>query len=187
MLGLSRSPNPVLIYSDSEGVNSKSSLNLFWQEFHNFELSENERTIARLTQGAVRKNYTISDSRQEIIKSELGIEEKKIVLIVLQVEDDSNIVAGSKYQNMQEYVNDCLHYKKDDVAFIIKKHPAEFQCKIEPGEIPVITTEYPTEELVGLADGIFTINSSVGFEALIAGKRVFTFGRAPYAIDEFVT
>jgi acetyltransferase-like isoleucine patch superfamily enzyme len=185
-LGLSRHPNPTIYYSDAKGVNSTSSLVDFWQEFRHFELSENERTIARLTQGKVRANYRISIERQSEMRLQLGLSDKKIILIALQVEDDSNIVAGSKFNTMQEFVAECLSHARDDIQFIIKKHPAQPQCKIEVDDIPVITDEYSTQELIAIADGIFTINSSLGFEALIAGKKVFTFGVAPYAVDGLV-
>lgn len=187
-LGLSRTPNPEVYYSDPEGVNSTSFLANFFLSFDDFELSENERTIARLTLGKVRSNYRISMDRKREIREQLGIAEKKVILIALQVEDDSNIVAGSKYESMQQFVDECaaLTFGQTEIQLIIKKHPAQKNCNIEAGNIPVISNEYTTEELVGLADGIFTINSSLGFEALVAGKKVFTFGIAPYAINGLV-
>ncbi|HBT3176109.1 capsular polysaccharide export protein, LipB/KpsS family [Klebsiella aerogenes] len=185
-LGLSRAPNPVVYYSDKEGVNSTSALKNFWNEFDNFELSENERTMARLTLGKVRSNYRISAERKDEIRAQLGLADKKTILIALQVEDDSNIVAGSKFESMQQFVDECLSYSRDDLQFIIKKHPAQGQCTINAGNIPVIVDQYSTPELIALTDAVFTINSSLGFEALVAGKKVFTFGNAPYAVAELI-
>jgi acetyltransferase-like isoleucine patch superfamily enzyme/ubiquinone/menaquinone biosynthesis C-methylase UbiE len=185
-LGLSRSPNPVIYYSDSQGVNSTSSLPSFWNEFRDFTLSENERTIARLTLGKVESNYRISAERKSEIRTQLGLADKNTILIALQVEDDSNIVAGSKFESMQQFVNECLGYAQDNVQFIIKKHPAQNTCEIQAENIPVIVDQYTTQELVAFADGVFTINSSLGFEALVAGKKVFTFGVAPYAVEDLV-
>ena len=185
-LGLSRAPNPVVYYSDPEGVNSTSALKKFWNEFDNFELSENERTIARLTVGKVRNNYRITADRKEEIRTQLGLEDKKTILIALQVEDDSNIVAGSKYESMQQFVDECLGCSRNNIQFIIKKHPAQSHCVVNAGNIPVIIDKYSTQELIAFTDAVFTINSSLGFEALIAGKKVFSFGNAPYAVPELV-
>lgn len=185
-LGLSRYPNPVVYYSDPEGVNSTSAFREFWNEFEHFELSEEERTLARLTHGKIKSNYRITAERSDEIRTALGLEAKTTILIVLQVEDDSNIVSGSKYETMQQFVDECLAYVRDDVQFIIKKHPAQSQCLVEAGSIPIITDQYSTQEMVAFADVIFTINSSLGFEALVAGKKVCTFGQAPYVIDGLV-
>lgn len=187
-LGLSRAPNPLVYYSDARGVNSTSALPAFWNEFRDFDLSENERTIARLTLGKVKSNYILPAERKAEIRTQLGLADKKTILIALQVEDDSNIVAGSKFESMQQFVNECLGYAQDqdNVQFIIKKHPAQSACEINADNIPVIVDQYSTQELVAFADGVFTINSSLGFEALVAGKKVFTFGVAPYAVDGFV-
>ncbi|MCS2161496.1 methyltransferase domain-containing protein [Scandinavium sp. H11S7] len=185
-LGLSRAPNPVIYYSDSEGVNSTSTLKSFWKEFEDFKLSENELTIARLTLGKVKSNYSITEERKNEIRAQLGLADKKTILIALQVEDDSNIVAGSKFESMQQFIDECLTYSQDNLQFIIKKHPAQSQCTINAGSVSVISEHYSTQELIAFADAVFTINSSLGFEALVAGKKVFAFGTAPYAVPELV-
>lgn len=186
-LGLSREPNPMLYYSDPVGVNSTSSFPDFWNEFEDFELSENERTIARLTLGKIRNNYYITKERKRDLCTELGLTSKKKVLIALQVEDDSNIIAGSPYKSMQEFVDECLAMAQDsNLEFIIKKHPAQYDSSIIVDSVPIITDQYSTQELIAICDIVFTINSSLGFEALIAGKKVCTFGTAPYAIESLV-
>lgn len=187
-LGVSRHPNPMIYYSDPLGVNSTSSFLDYWQEFEFFTLSEYEKTVARLTLSKVQNNYKkISDSRKEYIKQQLNISHfKALVLIILQVEDDSNIVSGSDYSTMQEFINHCLALEvHGDVGFVIKKHPGQPECKVDThGRGVVVEQEYTTEELVELSDSVFTINSSVGFEARVAGKEVFVFGKAPYAVPE---
>ena len=185
-LGLSRSPNPLIYYSDASGVNATSSLKKFWRQFNCFELSENEKTIARLTLGEVKANYIISDERKAEIQEMLSLSNKKTVLIALQVEDDSNIIAGSKFSSMQQFVDLCLRLDHDDLQFIIKKHPGDRNCNLYVKDYPVVVDEFSTCELVAISDYVFTVNSSVGFEALLAGKTIFTFGNAPYSVDELV-
>jgi len=187
-LGVSRPPNPMVYYSDPLGVNSTSSFLDFWKEFECFTLSEYEKTVARLTLGKVQNNYRkMSESRKEYVKQQLNISQFRVlVLIILQVEDDSNIVSGSDYSTMQEFINHCLSLEcNGDIGFVIKKHPGQPECEIDTGGRGVVVDqEFATEELVELANSVFTINSSVGFEARIAGKEVFVFGQAPYAIPE---
>ncbi|ADO47915.1 DapH/DapD/GlmU-related protein [[Enterobacter] lignolyticus] len=185
-LGLSRSPNPLIYYSDASGVNATSNLKNFWRQFNNFTLSENEKTIARLTLGEVKANYVIRDERKAEIHKALSLSNKKTVLIALQVEDDSNIVAGSKFTSMQQFVDLCLRFKRDDLQFIIKKHPGDKNCSLYVKDYPIVVDEFSTCELIAISDHVFTINSSVGFEALLAGKTIFTFGNAPYCVDDLV-
>lgn len=187
-LGVSRYPNPMVYYSDPAGVNSTSSFLDFWKEFEYFSLSEHEKTIARLTLGKVQNNYRkITDTRKKYFKQQLNVSQfSSLILIVLQVEDDSNIVAGSDYSTMQEFVDHCLSLEcKGNVGFVVKKHPGQLDCKIDAhGRGVVVENEFATEELVELVDVVFTINSSLGFEARVAGKEVFVFGKAPYAVPE---
>lgn len=187
-LGVSRLPNPMVYYSDPSGVNSTSSFLDYWKEFEHFTLSEHEKTVARLTLGKVQNNYRkMTETRKQYLKQQLNVSQfSSLVLIVLQVEDDSNIISGSDYSTMQEFIDHCLALEGNgDVGFVIKKHPAQPQCKADThGRGVVVEQEYTTEELVELADSVFTINSSVGFEARVAGKEVFVFGKAPYAVPE---
>lgn len=183
-LGVSRKPNPLIYYSDPEGVNSQSAFLSFWDEFSNFELSEHEKTVSRLTLGNVRSNYpTIDADKKRTMLESLGLSgASKVVLIALQVEDDSNIVAGSNYQSMQEFVSDCTRLADKSVKFIIKKHPGQLDCRIDSDDrLAIVNDEFATEELIVLSDSVFTINSSLGFEAFIAGKSVYTFGISPYS------
>lgn len=187
-LGVSRFPNPLIYYSDPSGVNSTSSFLSYWREFELFTLSEYEKTIARLTLGRVQNNYKkISDTRKDYIKKQLNVSHFEVlVLIVLQVEDDSNIVSGSDYVTMQDFVNHCLSLESsENIGFVIKKHPGQPECNVDTGgRGAVVDQEFATEELVELSNFVFTINSSVGFEARVAGKEVFVFGQAPYAVPE---
>lgn len=188
-LGISRKPNPLIYYSDPEGVNSQSSFLSFWDEFSYFELSEYEKTVSRLTLGNVRNNYQrMTADRKRVMIESLGlVGASKIVLIALQVEDDSNVVAGSKYQSMQEFVDDCIKLSTETVKFIVKKHPGQLDCSINFSEkLSVVNNEFTTEELISLSDSVFTINSSLGFEAFIAGKSVYTFGVSPYSVKGLI-
>lgn len=185
-LGVSRLPNPMIYYSDPSGVNSTSSFLKFWGEFTDFKLSEYEKTVARLTLGRVQSNYNkMSDARKAKVKEDLNVSQfSSVALIILQVEDDSNIVSGSDYSTMQEFIDHSLSLEVD-IGFVVKKHPGQLNCQVDTrGQGLVIEQEYTTEELIEIADSVFTVNSSVGFEARIAGKEVFVFGDAPYAVPK---
>ncbi|OEE68105.1 galactoside O-acetyltransferase [Enterovibrio norvegicus FF-33] len=188
-LGISRTPNPTIYYSDPDGVNNKSAFLDFWSEFGDFKLSEHEKTISRLTLAKVRSNYPQPrHQRREYIFDSLDIPEScRIVLVVLQVEDDSNIVAGSKYETMKEFVNDCLTYGDENTWFVIKKHPGQPDCELDTYERAIVAdNEISTEELIAISNDVFTINSSLGFEACLAGKKVYTFGKSPYTEDRII-
>lgn len=72
----------------------------------------------------------------------------------------------------------------------VKDHPHEFgyrsiedykRLKNVPN-IKLISTKIPGKQLIKNAVGVFTINGTAGFEALLLGKQVYTFSKSFYTI-----
>lgn len=183
-LGMIR--RPLLYQMDFEGLLWKSSMVRLFHKYRPRIKTDHARLRRFLDDMKKLPNV----GREEIIRG-LGLDERKpILLILLQVEDDSNIVVGSPFRSMQEYLNYCFVNIKDidEYNVIIKKHPVQPDValdldRLSAGRIRqpwLVSNEYDNLSLIQAADYLFTINSSAGFEGLCYGKNVVTFGRSPY-------
>ena len=113
------------------------------------------------------------------------------LLLILQVECDSQHVLHSPlFQSMREAIRICAE-ARDEVApglpIVVRPHPAEprpWLALEKLDELAGICWDEitPLEEALDGAEVVCTINSSVGFQALMAGKRVFALGEACYAL-----
>ena len=99
-----------------------------------------------------------------------------------QVHDDTQLLLNSKIGNIQA-IKRIL--KTTSLCVFVKPHPAgsadeyeEFNDPIFAGR--VIFTNANTFELIMKANEVYTINSTVGLEALIIGKKVTFFGKSLY-------
>jgi lipopolysaccharide biosynthesis protein len=177
-LGLLR--KPMLYQSDPEGLLWKSSLPRLYEKFKERLTSPISPLNDFLTQ--FRGNITMT--REEVVSFLHLPPGKPIVLIPLQVEHDSNIVAGSPLKDMASLVTFCFRNIKDIDAFsvIIKKHPGQLDVVLDgTGHATLCDTQVDNLSLINAADYLITINSSSGFEALCLDKKVFTLGKSPYA------
>lgn len=183
-LGMIR--RPLLYQMDFEGLLWKSSM---VRLFHKYR-SRIKTDHARLRRFLDDMKKLPNVGREEIIQG-LGLDERKpILLILLQVEDDSNIVVGSPFRSMQEYLNYCFVNIKDigEYNVLIRKHPGQPDVALDVEGLTtgrfrrswLVSNEYDNLSLIQAADYLFTINSSAGFEGLCYGKNVVTFGRSPY-------
>jgi capsular polysaccharide export protein len=75
------------------------------------------------------------------------------------------------------------------LKFVVKEHPSDpHRYKDLYYRNPRIEfSNKDTQELIERCDAVITINSSVGIESLLLGKRVFVLGSACYAIKGITT
>ncbi len=120
------------------------------------------------------------------------------VLVPLQIGDDANILIGSNYNSSFEFVQEVLDiFRGTNTDLVFKPHPGAFhrggmvyddhyRCKklveSQPGAF-WYEQEVPKKDYISFLrsfNGVVTINSSVGFEAMILGVPVFPLGQALY-------
>lgn len=168
-LGMLRAPNPMAYYSDSRGVNVLSG---FSAEFFEYQQQSAELPVeaALASLAQMEESYRFQ-----------GADRVPTVLILLQVQDDSNIIMGSPFASMAEYVRHVLAVVANaPYKVIVKPHPLDEVPNL-PEHVEVAAKEDSIVDLISSADVVFTINSSAGFEAALAGKTVYALGRAPYS------
>ncbi|QOP42683.1 capsule biosynthesis protein [Sulfurimonas sediminis] len=114
--------------------------------------------------------------------------DQKIVLVPGQVEDDASIRYGANGMTNLMLLRLARQNAKD--AYIIyKPHPdvlvgnrvGHIEEKTALEFADEVVTEVGLESVLEVADEIHTMTSLVGFEALMRGKKVFTYGMPFYA------
>jgi capsular polysaccharide export protein len=129
-----------------------------------------------------RKNV-ISLEKKEIIPPD------KYIFCPFQVALDTQILVHSPWiKNMEhfyEILSQVVKNLPEDVYFIIKQHPSCFKNYPELHKInnpKIIFANYnSTEDLIKGSQAVITVNSSVGVEAIMLGKKVITLGNAFYS------
>jgi len=113
---------------------------------------------------------------------------KKIILVIGQVEDDASIKYGGNSMTNLELLKK-VHQKRQNEYIIYKPHPdveaGNRVGKIDKEIVLKYANEFITDislpSLLEASDEVHTITSLSGFEALIREKKVFTYGMPFYA------
>ena len=113
---------------------------------------------------------------------------KKIVLVIGQVEDDASIIYGGDMMSNLELLQKVAQ-KRENEYIIYKPHPDVLAGNRKGNISKEQVLNYADEVLVNISlpslldicDELHTITSLSGFEALLRGKEVFTYGLPFYA------
>jgi len=114
--------------------------------------------------------------------------DKRIILVIGQVEDDASIKYGGDGMSNLELLKK-VYQKREGKYIIYKPHPdveaGNRKGKIDKNTVLKYATEFITDvslpSLLEVSDEVHTITSLSGFEALIRGKKVYTYGMPFYA------
>jgi capsular polysaccharide export protein len=115
---------------------------------------------------------------------------EKFIFVPFQVESDSQIILYGDWIDSMRTLFSVIQSVSDampsDLVFVFKEHPSSRATYDDLGHKLTNRTLFAngnsTEELIKKAEAIVTINSTVGVESLMLGKRVITLGKAFYAI-----
>ncbi|RTE66808.1 hypothetical protein EH243_04160 [Amphritea opalescens] len=107
-----------------------------------------------------------------------------VVYVPLQLEHDTQFLSNIFFDSNNEFVDWIKkNFDLDKYCFLIRPHPLDVNNYEGVGEANNKTNEDALDE----CDVILTINSTVGFEGLKKGKKVFCLGRSFYTSLEGVT
>lgn len=122
------------------------------------------------------------------------------VLIPLQLKDDSNCILYSSYCSMEDFLNDVLpRLIENGYRCFVKPHPAASDRKINKDDhekcreiveahldhvfwLDDISPKKDYISLLNKMNFVVTVNSSIGFEAMLCGGCAIVMGDAPYKI-----
>lgn len=170
---------------DSKGVNYNNSVPRDIEFYKNYNPSKQVPS-------------TNLDVREHRKGKKLVLNEKvklpgKYFFVPFQVDSDVQIIKHSPWiKNMEEFyalLQYSLDYIDPDIKYVIKEHPSSKQDYNHLHGISdriIFANSANTQELIEASEGVITINSSVGIEALLLGSSVIVLGNAFYGIKGLV-
>jgi len=173
---------------DSRGIyfdpTTQSDLEYIFQNY-NFdeEILQRAKSLQQYLIDKKISKYNIHQDKEVTFDTD-----KKIVLVIGQVEDDASIIYGGDGMNNLKLLQKVYEKRKDEYI-IYKPHP-DVLVRNRKGNIQKdIVLEYANEQidnislpsLLDVCDEVHTITSLSGFEGLIRGKKVYTYGMPFYA------
>jgi capsular polysaccharide export protein len=134
-------------------------------------------------QNISKYNNVLSKDIEEIY----GVKEKKRILVIGQVEDDQSIMRGCSKEVTNNDLVILAKLENPDAEIIYKPHPdvlfGKRPMQSNPNDVKhiakVITEPLSLTDSFQTIDHVYTITSLSGFEALLRGIPVTTFG-APF-------
>lgn len=137
--------------------------------------------IARLRDQAVTK-YNLDGTLPVLPR-----DGRRVILVPGQVEDDASIRLGAGAERTNLALLARVRADNPDALLVWKPHP-DVEAGLRPGAVPdaarladVIAAQAPAAALIDAVDEVWTITSTLGFEALLRGKPVTTLGAPFYA------
>ena len=147
-------------------------------------ISRADALIALICRSGVSK-YNVG----ETVHFERPVKDKKIILIVGQVDGDASIITGSPYIKSNEALLIAVREANPQAYIIYKPHPDVVSgnrdgiiseaCLTSCADM--IVTDLPLISLYPAIDELHTMTSLSGFEALVQNVNVHTWGQPFYA------
>ncbi|AXF22174.1 capsular biosynthesis protein [Burkholderia pyrrocinia] len=111
---------------------------------------------------------------------------KTVILVPGQVADDASIRLGTRNISTIEDLVNQVRLQRPDAFIVYKPHPDVLSGNrlgvVEAnGNADIVDTESDLASLIEISDEVHTLSSLSGFEALIRGKQVHTYGLPFYA------
>ncbi len=183
---------PVSMSFDAEGLYSdprtQSSLVREVQEPLSGAQEREAQQLLRLHNSLKLSKYLGSSSGETVhwrTADRLSRNDAQVLLICGQVADDISVKSGAcPFASFEALVNH-LRRTNPEALIIYRPHP-DVVKGLRPGEMQVSAADVndpfsSTRLLTESADEVHVINSLAGFEALMAGRKVVTWGLAWYA------
>jgi len=156
---------------------------------NNTALTENNMSRAELLTQLLRQTGVSKYNVGQAANFELLVENKKIILVVGQVDGDASIITGSPYIKSNEALIKAVR-EANPLAYIIYKPHPDVVSGNRDGIVPKecldscvdrIVTDLPLTSLYSKIDELHTMTSLSGFEALVHNVKVHTWGQPFYA------
>jgi len=153
-------------------------------EFSNAELASARAFVGSIVRLRVSK-YNFAMKNADRPQRPPG---RRVILVPGQVEDDASIVLGSPIVRSNEALLREVRRRNPEAFIIYKVHPEVVSGNRRAGKLAAeqglydqLIARSPLAECLDVADEVHTMTSLVGFEALLWGKRVVTYGQPFYA------
>ena len=157
-----------------------------------FKVTDEQLKRARANIKKITENKISKYNSQPIVEPKIGRDGVAKVLVIDQSYNDYSIIKGCADDSTFEKMLECAIEENPDADIIIKTHPdaigttaiktkCYYQNIQEHDNIYKFTAPINPYSIIGSADKIYVCTSQFGFEALMCGKEVHTFGMPFYA------
>lgn len=174
-----------IMYFDAINVND-------WEKTlqdKNFKLDEAQKQRARKLINKIVENNLTKYNHQPILEPKIGRDGAKKVLVIDQAYRDMSIQKGLGNDYTFENMLKSAIEENPDADIIVKTHPdvmqrtrqGYYQGLKSEGRVHVLTDPINPISLIKYSDKVYVCSSQFGFEALMCGKEVHTFGMPFYA------
>ena len=182
---------PASIVVDGRGVyydpRSQSDLEHILQhtDFSGEELQRARALRERITATGISK-YNFPSNEPLVLGAEPG---QRVILVPGQVEDDASVRLGGQVVQTNEALLRGVRAANPDCYLLYKPHPDVVSGNRRGSVLPSAAAELcnqvvetvPIDRCLAAADEVHTLTSLVGFEALLRGLPVTTYGLPFYA------
>jgi capsular polysaccharide export protein len=174
---------------DFKGINAKNSLSRDPGSYQSLEYASDVELPRKLDpRQAVMKALTTSTT-QEI--------PERYIFVPFQIDNDSQILVNSPWIKDMRHLFGVIReiqpiLRDTNISFVFKEHPSCTKRYFDLHELAkgnskiLILNDENTQKLIESAVAVLTVNSTVGMEALLCGKKVIVVGDACYAIEGLV-
>ncbi|MCB5306753.1 GT99 family glycosyltransferase N-terminal domain-containing protein [Yersinia massiliensis] len=168
-MGPLRAPDYIgTCYFDFQGVNGNTELK---QRFDTLNVTSMEPVNNNFDRDYLLRLFRVNEPPEPA-----NLEEIFDIGVPLQVEDDSNILAFSNGFSNYELIRYCRSLSNN---VLIRKHPSGY---VDYSEITPSSEKLSPQEFIIKSKEIVTINSSIGIEAILYGKKVVILGDSPFKL-----
>ena len=178
---------------DDRGINYANSLPRDPAFYREWARKNQAKTMAGLPKQLIKREFI---RNKKVIGSRQMLP-RHYIFAPFQVNGDSQLFRHSPWiHNMHDFyiVLEHMLASLQDKSFklVIKEHPS---CPMNYRDLHLAAAENgrilfanvnETQELIENAQAVVTINSTVGLEALLLGKKVIVLGQACYALPQLV-
>jgi HAD superfamily hydrolase (TIGR01549 family) len=189
---LSRVPFPELFTVDFNGLFNESTLARYADEI-NLECpnAEGEDLVARIR--AELLSFILQNNPFPKAVLDPTHRFSKLLLLPLQVTDQYAFVADSGYRSQFALLQDVLTQVPPDVGLVVTQYvnPTAQDLAITPENYPGLKERFPnliydesfnridnsSQYLLSVVDGVVTLSSSIGLQALLWKKPLITLGK----------
>lgn len=152
-------------------------------------ITDEQRQRARNCIDKIVYNHLTKYNHQPIVTPKIGRSGVKKVLVVDQSFGDMSIKRGLADESTFEKMLECAKKENPDADIIVKTHPDTMAGKRggyythlkEQNNIYLLKTPINPISLIKYVDEVYVCTTQFGFEALMCGKEVHTFGMPFYA------
>lgn len=188
---LSITVDPVGVYYDASHPSQLENWLNDWKSWYTPEIQKEVHDALTLIKTADLSKYnsapSFTEERIAEFKTNYGVREgRRMILVVDQTLGDASVALGgaddSSFRQMLEAA-----LLEENAEVFVKTHPDVLCGKKSgylnrlPQGVHLIAEHWAPLSFMGAFDAVYTVTSQMGFEALLIGKTVHTFGVPFYA------